>query len=113
MKRLMTLTMAGALAVGAAACSGDRNANKVDANGSAARETGAVGTSGTSSDTKFVDEQLAAGRAEVSLGELAQQRGTHPDVKNFGAMMVRDHTSAGTDLKQIATRTHTTAGDDA
>src|SRR5215210_1379085 len=114
MKRLMTLTMAGALAVGAAACSDDRNANNTaNPNGTAARERGAVGTSGTSSDTKFVDEQLAAGRAEVSLGELAQQRATHPDVKNFGAMMVRDHTNAGTELKQIAARTNTSAGNEA
>jgi putative membrane protein len=113
MKRLMTLTMVGALAIGAAACADDRDANKVNANGTAAREGGAVGTSGTSADTRFVDEQLAAGRAEVSLGELAQERGTHPDVKSFGAMMVRDHTSAGTELKQIAARTNSSAGNDA
>jgi len=111
MKRLMTLVVAGAVAVGAAACSKDRDTNP---NSTAARDNGsAVGTSGTSADTKFVDEQLAGGRAEVSLGELAQQRATHPDVKSFAAMMVRDHTAAGTELKQIAARTHTSAGNDA
>jgi len=113
MKRLMTLAMAGAVALGAAACSSDNN-TQANPNSTAARDTGsAVGTSGTSADTRFVDEQLAGGRAEVSLGELAQQRATHPDVKSFAAMMVRDHTSAGTELKQIAARTHTSAGKEA
>ena len=115
MKRLMTLAMAGTLAVGAAACSKDNNRNATNPNSTAARETGsAVGTSGTSSaDARFVDEQLAGGRAEVSLGELAQQRATDPDVKSFAAMMVRDHTAAGTELKQIAARTHASAGNEA
>ena len=115
MKRLMSLTIAGALAVGAAACSRDNNRNATNPNSTAARDSGsAVGTSGTSSaDARLVDEQLAGGRAEVSLGELAQQRATDPDVKSFAAMMVRDHTTAGTELKQIAARTHASAGNEA
>ena len=39
---------------------------------------------------------------EVQLGMLAAERGTNPDVKAFGQMMVKDHTQANKELAQIA-----------
>lgn len=66
-------------------------------------ETGAVGTAGVSAgDRDFVEESLSASMAEVELGRSAQQRATHPEVKMFAEMMVRDHTQGMESLKQIS-----------
>jgi len=40
--------------------------------------------------------------AEVQLGMLASERGTNPDVKAFGRMMVKDHSQANKELAQTA-----------
>jgi putative membrane protein len=39
---------------------------------------------------------------EVQLGQLAAQKGTSPDVKNFGQKMVADHTALNNAMKPIA-----------
>ena len=109
MKRWTQLALAAGLALSVSACAGDR-APDADQKSGAAREgaagtTGTSGTSGLSSgDQEFVQEQLAMGKAEVELGKLAQQRGTHADVKNYGQMMETDHRMAGEELKEIANR---------
>ena len=50
----------------------------------------------------FVNDLTIAGLAEVQLGKLAAERGSNPDVKTFGQMMVKDHTKAASELKPIA-----------
>jgi putative membrane protein len=50
----------------------------------------------------FVNDLTIAGLAEVQLGKLAAERGSSPDVKAFGQMMVKDHTQAANELKPIA-----------
>ena len=59
-------------------------------------------TSASSSDKKFVQSALEGGNAEVKLGQLAAQKGTSEDVKQFGQKMVDDHTKLGDQMKQIA-----------
>ena len=88
MKRLMSLTIAGALVVGSAACSKDNNRNATNPNSTAARDSGsAVGTSGTSSaDARFVDEQYAW--LDVALAHLAVDR--HRDVSHGSSPKVRE-----------------------
>ena len=109
MKRWTQLALAAGLALSVSACAGDR-APDADQNSGAAREgaagtTGTSGTSGLSSgDAAFVEKQLAMGTAEVELGKLAQERGGHADVKNYGQMMETDHRMAGEELKEIANR---------
>lgn len=64
-----------------------------------------IGTTGVSEGHReFVEESLAAGMAEVELARLAQQRAASSEVKQFADMMIRDHTKAGDELKQIANR---------
>lgn len=53
-------------------------------------------------DLQFVDEAASGGMLEVELGALAQQNATNARVKEFGAMMVRDHSKANDQLKQLA-----------
>ena len=57
---------------------------------------------GKSMDKMFVRKALQGGMAEVQLGQLAQQKSSNDDVKQFGQKMVDDHTKLGDDLKPIA-----------
>ena len=53
-------------------------------------------------DKAFVRKALQGGMAEVQLGQLAAQKSTNPDVKEFGQKMVDDHTKLGDQMKQVA-----------
>lgn len=53
-------------------------------------------------DRKFVEAAAQGGLAEVAMGEMAQKRGTHAQVKAFGVRMVNDHTKANGELKRVA-----------
>jgi putative membrane protein len=56
-------------------------------------------------DTKtgnFATEAAGGGMMEVTLGQTAQQQGMSQRVKDYGAMMVADHTKANNELKAIA-----------
>jgi len=55
-------------------------------------------------DRDFYAKATAGGMAEVETGALAQVKGNSPWVREFGEMMVRDHTKANDKLKQIAGR---------
>ena len=55
-------------------------------------------------DRGFYAKAAAGGMAEVETGQLAQAKGNSPAVREFGEMMVRDHTKANDKLKQIAGR---------
>jgi putative membrane protein len=53
-------------------------------------------------DKHFVSEALKGGMAEVDLGQLASQKGSSDDVKQFGQKMVEDHTAMGDKMKGVA-----------
>jgi putative membrane protein len=55
-------------------------------------------------ERNFVQDQIADGTREVELGKLAAERASSPEVKEFGQMMVEDHTKAGNELKELASR---------
>jgi putative membrane protein len=74
-------------------------------------EPAAIGTAGEAdhtavhdSEKDFINHQLADGSAEVELGKMASERAANPDVKRFAQMMVQDHTSAGNELKAVASK---------
>ncbi|WP_188643730.1 DUF4142 domain-containing protein [Tsuneonella deserti] len=50
----------------------------------------------------FVDQASASDMYEIEAGKLAQQTGKSQAVKDFGAMMVKDHTKSSADLKAAA-----------
>ena len=52
----------------------------------------------------FVAEAATGGMMEVELGNLAQQKAKSQQVKDFGKMMVDDHTSVNNNLKDIASK---------
>lgn len=53
-------------------------------------------------DKQFVRSALEGGMAEVQMGQLATQKSSNPDVKEFGQKMVDDHTKLGDQMKQVA-----------
>jgi putative membrane protein len=55
-------------------------------------------------DTNFIMAAAQGGMTEVKLGELAAANGMRPDVKEFGKMMVKDHTAINDDMKALATQ---------
>jgi putative membrane protein len=53
-------------------------------------------------DRVFLKDALEGGIAEVQLGQLALQKSSNPDVKQFAQKMVDDHTKMGDQIKPIA-----------
>jgi len=53
-------------------------------------------------DKSFFKNAAEGGIAEVDAGNLAGQKGNSQAVKDFGAMMVKDHSAANDKLKSIA-----------
>jgi putative membrane protein len=62
-------------------------------------------------DTNFILAAAEGGMAEVKLGELAITNGIRDDVKQFGQMMVKDHTAINNDLKALAAQKGVTLPD--
>lgn len=53
-------------------------------------------------DATFYKHLAEGGIAEVDAGNLAAEKATDPKVKDFGAMMVKDHTAVNDKLKTLA-----------
>jgi putative membrane protein len=55
-------------------------------------------------DATFYKKAAEGGMAEVELGKLAQDKSSTASVKEFGAMMVSDHSAANEKLKAVAAK---------
>jgi len=53
-------------------------------------------------DAKFVTDALTAGMMEIEAGNVAINNGSTKEIKDFGQMMVSDHTGANDELHSIA-----------
>jgi putative membrane protein len=119
MKRVLSGTLAALalLAMFAFACKKEESGTtdtSYSSTSSSTTSTAASDPSGTTStniitsplsaaDKDFAMKAAQGGMAEVSLGQMAAQKATDADVKNFGNRMVNDHGKAGDELKQLAT----------
>jgi putative membrane protein len=56
----------------------------------------------SNSDEAFFTNAAEGGLAEVSAGKLAEDKGTSAAIKDFGGMMVKDHSKANEKLWSIA-----------
>lgn len=101
MKKLILMTAIGLGALSFQACN-NQQANNNDAKDSvdSLNEQPMVQTTDDGSD--FLTEAASGGMMEVELGKLAQEKSTNAKVKDFGAMMVKDHSKANDELKQLA-----------
>lgn len=62
----------------------------------------ASGTALSGADRKFMMEAANGGMAEVQMGQLALQKATNDQVKQFAQKMVDDHGKANDELKALA-----------
>ena len=74
----------------------------------AATGAAATGTAVDEKDAKFATDVANAGMAEVALGKIAAEKATNPQVKDFGNMMVTDHSKANEELMAIAKKKNIT-----
>lgn len=65
-------------------------------------------TEATEEDSEFAIMAASGGLMEVELGRLAQTKASNAAVKQFGTMMVEEHTKANDELKEIAARRNIT-----
>jgi putative membrane protein len=113
MKNLAKFTLMGSLAILCFSCGGsssdsttqakDSNNAKMDSAGSGTTSaTPTIPPSVSKGDQDFAVNTANAGMTEIQAGQMAQQKGMAQDVKDYGAMMVKDHTAAADKLKMIA-----------
>src|SRR5438309_6211321 len=113
MQKLLLVLMTLALAV-AIGCNQNRAGNKDTAgtDTTAAANDNANGTNGsnagsTSAKLSDSEKQLLqniadADKAEIEMGQLAQNNASSPKVKDFGQKLVDDHTQNNQQLQQLA-----------
>ena len=58
----------------------------------------------SSADENFAKKAAEGGMAKVKLGQLAEEKGSSPAVKNFGRRMVQDHSKANNELKDVTSK---------
>ena len=108
----MSLMLIGVFCV-AQSCNNSDNKDSVDkANDANDKKDTTAMTSETKKDTMampinddvatFAVKVANAGMTEVQLGKMAQEKSTEKSIKEFGEMMVKDHTKAGDELKELA-----------
>ena len=111
MKYRLLFPAAAALAL--AACGGNDAATTDADAGAAASDTSMADQAAMTPDPSaesamptdaqgFVDKASASDMFEIEAGKLAQSMGKSQAVKDFGAMMVKDHTKSSSDLKTAA-----------
>jgi putative membrane protein len=99
--RLSTLSICVGLALSAAAAVSSAQGTSSQGTSSSAMGASSGGTV-AAADKAFATKAAIGGLAEVQMGQLAQQKGSSDQVKQFGSRMVDDHTKANDELKQIA-----------
>ena len=98
------------------ATNGDADDTTTDTNRSVTTDTSNTNTPSTaapadSATVMFLTKAASGGMMEVQLGQLAQQQAQSQRVKDFGAMMVRDHGKANDELKSLASGKNVTLSD--
>lgn len=61
--------------------------------------------------SSFLVKAADGGMAEVKLGQLAQEKGNDPRVKDFGSMMIHDHSAVNDQVKALAAQRNVTLPD--
>lgn len=94
------------------------NSSKMDTSNTSSSNmsTDTTNKMNTSSGTVSVDKSTSefmvkvadVGMTEVQLGQMAENKGSNQRIKDFGAMMVKDHTAAGDELKNLASQKNVT-----
>jgi putative membrane protein len=82
-----------------------RHAGPTATDTTAATDTGTPAGTGTATNdhaAQFLTDVIQTNNAEISFGQAAQAMGSARGVKDFGKMLVADHTKANDQAKQLA-----------
>jgi putative membrane protein len=104
-KLIPALALASGLALATAACSQNDSTGGADATATdtAATDTVAPAPAATVDHaSQFLMDVIQTNNAEIKFGEAAQNMGSSQAVKDFGKMLVDDHTKANEQAKQLA-----------
>ncbi len=98
------LILAGTLLMQSCSSNNSNQSGNADSAAFDTTKTGISNPVDTTSDElgKFVLNAASGGMMEVQLGEIAQRTAASSRVKAFGAMMVKDHSKANSELKVLA-----------
>jgi len=106
-KSVPMLALASGLALATTACgktdSADAGPTATDT--TAATDTGTPAGTGTATHdhaAQFLTDVIQTNNAEIRFGQAAQAMGSARGVKDFGKMLVADHTKANDQAKQLA-----------
>lgn len=105
----MTITAVASLTIASCNNSGKSSVNNADSANASKIDSGAISLSKDEAD--FMVTVANGGMTEIALGKLAQQKAHKARVRDFGAMMVRDHSQAGDQLKALAINQNVTLPD--
>lgn len=101
MKKMKMLLLSMSLLIGLVSCS--NNKDSVDKAENANKEMQSNNTNVVDNKaSEFVVKAADGGMLEVELGKMAAERGMRQEVKDFGNMMVKDHSALNDKLKSIA-----------
>src|ERR1700744_2100909 len=105
MKKINLLLAMAAMAATFQACSGNKTATTSDSTSvktDSTTTTVKTDSATVLADTAFATKAAVGGMAEVALGKMAAAKGSDSQVKDFGNMMVTDHSKANAELMSIA-----------
>src|ERR1700712_513332 len=106
MKKLTYITLIAGMIFLMQACSGPKDSRaRADSENTAKADTAKKDSSLATvdkDDAKFAVAAANGGIAEVKLGQLAQQKAANAKGKDFGGMMVTDHSKANDEMKALA-----------
>jgi putative membrane protein len=103
MHRVQQFTMAAGLAAAFTVASTAVHA-QTPSSQSASAPKAATTAQVSSDDTMFVQKAAAAGKMEVEHGKIAAAQASNAQVKAYANKLVKDHTTANTQLMAIAKR---------
>jgi putative membrane protein len=101
LKLIPVLAIASGLSLAIAACSGSNEASDATATDTAtpvAAETPAAADHAS----QFLTDVIQTNNAEIKFGQAAQSQGSTQAVRDFGKMLVDDHTKANGQASEIA-----------
>jgi putative membrane protein len=55
-------------------------------------------------DASFLEKVAQSDMLEISIGKLAETKGSTPEVKKLGSMLVKDHTATSAKVSEFATK---------